>query len=191
MDKDPRFWHSRGYLPHFDKEGFTQFITFRLADSLPQDVLDRWHAELRGGEITDADHRRRIEVYLDQNYGAGHLRDHRIANVLQDTILKWDGKRYKLIAWVIMPNHGHILLTPESGVTVPEIVHSIKSYTAHAANEILKRTGQFWAREYFDRYIRDSKHFASTIAYIENNPVKARLCKLPEEWPYCSANLKL
>ena len=59
-------------------------------------------------------------------------------------------------------------------------MHSIKSYTAHEANRILNRTGQFWAKEYFDRYIRDHRHFASTIAYIENNPVKARLCQSPE-----------
>ena len=190
MLKDPRYWHSRGYLPHFDKEEYTQFITFRLADSMPQEVLEKWRVELGKGEITDIDLRRRIEVYLDQNYGSGHLRDSRIAAVLQETLLKWDGERYKLIAWVIMPNHGHVLLTPAPEVTVSDIVHSIKSFTAHEANKILNRKGQFWAKEYFDRYIRDRKHFASTIAYIENNPVKARLCKTPDEWPYGSAYFK-
>jgi REP element-mobilizing transposase RayT len=187
MTKDPRYWHSRGYLPHFDIEGCTQFITFRLADSMPQNVLKKWRSELEMNSITDADFRRRIEYYLDQNYGSSYLQDDRIAMILQDTLLKWDGERYKLIAWVIMPNHGHILITPESGFSLSATMHSIKSYTAHEANKILERKGQFWAKEYFDRYIRDYKHFASTIAYIENNPVKARLCKSPEEWPYCSA----
>ena len=187
---DPRFWHSRGFLPHFDKDGYTQFITFRLADSLPQNVLEKWRAELLSGEITDADHRRRIEIYLDQNYGSGHLRDRRIATVLQETLLKWDGERYKLIAWVIMPNHAHILLSPMPGFRVADIMHSIKSFTAHEANRILCRNGRFWAKEYFDRYIRDQRHFASTIAYIENNPVKARLCDSPEKWPYSSAYFK-
>jgi putative DNA methylase len=190
MNKDPRYWHSRGFLPHFDAAGFTQFITFRLADSMPQEVLVRWRDELERNEITDADHRRRIEHYLDQNYGAGHLRDSRIANLLQDTFLKWDGERYNLISWVIMPNHGHILLTPIAEFTVADIMHSIKSYTAHKANKILARTGQFWAKEYFDRYIRDHKHFVSTVNYIENNPVKARLCDSPEKWPYSSAFFK-
>jgi REP element-mobilizing transposase RayT len=86
-----------------------------------------------------------------------------------------------------MPNHAHILITPEPGIELPDIMHSIKSYTAHEANKILNRSGQFWAVEYFDRYIRDYRHFATTIKYIEDNPVKARLCKSPEEWPYGSA----
>jgi len=187
MNKDPRYWHSRGFLPHFDAESFTQFITFRLADSMPKKVLGKWRAELTKNEITDVDFRQRIEYYLDQNYGSSYLRDEPIANVLQETLLKWDGERYKLISWVIMPNHCHILMTPETGFEISNIMHSIKSYTAHEANKILNRQGQFWAKEYFDRYIRDYKHFASTIKYIENNPVKARLCQLSEEWPYGSA----
>ena len=138
----------------------------------------------------DADLRRRIERYLDQNFGEGHLRVERIAAMVQDTLLKWHGERYQLIAWVIMPNHAHILLRPINGTVVSEIMHSIKSFTAHEANRILDRKGQFWAKEYFDRYIRDLRHFASTIAYIENNPVKARLCRSAEEWPYGSAYLK-
>ncbi|MBX7061815.1 MAG: transposase [Pyrinomonadaceae bacterium] len=189
-NKDPRYWHSRGYLPHFDQDGFTQFVTFRLADSVPQLVLDRWHTELKSGEISDAGVRRRIEYYLDQNYGESWLRAPAIANILQETLLKWDGERYRLISWVIMPNHGHILLSPFEGHRVSDIMHSIKSFTAHFANDLLKRKGRFWAKEYFDRYIRDQRHFANTLAYIENNPVKAKLCKLPCEWPYSSAYFK-
>ncbi|HQZ98519.1 MAG TPA: transposase [Pyrinomonadaceae bacterium] len=189
-NKDPRYWHSRGYLPHFDQDGFTQFVTFRLADSVPQHVLDRWHLELKAGEITDAGVRRRIEYYLDQNYGERWLMIPEIANTLQQTLLRWDGERYHLISWVIMPNHGHILFSPFEGHRVSDIMHSIKSFTAHFANDLLKRKGRFWAKEYFDRYIRDQRHFANTLAYIENNPVKAKLCKLPCEWPYSSAYFK-
>lgn len=189
-NKDPRSWHSRGYLPHFDQDGFTQFITFRLADSVPQNVLDEWRDDLDSGEITDADMRRRIEYYLDQNYGESWLRIPAIANALQETLLKWDGEKYRLISWVIMPNHGHILFTPLEGLRVSEIMHSIKSYTAHVANKFLNRKGRFWAKEYFDRYIRDQHHFANTVFYIENNPIKAKLCKSPEAWPYSSAYFK-
>ena len=89
-----------------------------------------------------------------------------------------------------MPNHGHLLLDPLAGNSLSDIMHSIKSYTAHEANRILNRKGQVWAKEYFDRYIRDWRHFASTITYIENNPVKARLCDSPEKWPYGSAYFK-
>lgn len=188
--KDPRYWRSRGYLPHFDQEGFTQFITFRLGDSVPKEVLKRWRDELERGEITDATRRRRIELYLDQNYGEGWLRMPPIARLVQDALLKWDGERYRLISWVIMPNHGHIMLSPFTGVSVSQIMHSIKSFTAHEANKLLGRKGQFWSKEYFDRYIRDHRHFANTIAYIENNPVKAWLCKAPEDWPYSSAYFK-
>jgi len=190
MNKDPRYWHSRGYLPHFDSAGFTQFITFRLADSVPKQVIEKWQEELRASEINDADFRRRIEYYLDQNYGSRHLVLPQIADSLQATLLKWDGELYNLISWVIMPNHGHILLSPIGEMKVADIMHSIKSYTAHEANKILDRSGQFWAKEYFDRYIRNYKHFASTIRYIENNPVKAHLCTSPEKWQYGSAHFR-
>jgi len=190
MDHDPRYWHSRGYLPHFDQDGFTQFITFRLYDSVPQTVLDKWRLDLKNGEIKDADFRRRVEYYLDQNYGEGFLIRPLIGRLVEEALLKWDGERYRLIAWVIMPNHVHLLFSSLAAHTVANIMHSIKSYTSHAANKLLDRSGHFWAREYYDRYIRDSRHFASTIAYIENNPVKARLCAKPEDWPFGSAGLR-
>ncbi len=190
MDKDPRYWHSRGYLPHFDQEGFIQFITFRLADSVPQAVQAKWRDDLSRGEITDADLRRRVEYYLDQNYGKGYLRVAAVAEMVEAALLRFDGERYQLIAWVLMPNHAHILLSPVAGFRVSDIMQSLKSFTAHEANKLIGRNGQFWAKEYYDRFIRDQRHYASTISYIENNPVKAKLCKTPEEWPRGSARLK-
>jgi REP element-mobilizing transposase RayT len=74
-----------------------------------------------------------------------------------------------------------------NGHKLSSIMHSIKSYTANQANRILDRSGDFWATEYFDRYIRDGKHFSSTVAYIHNNPVKAGLCALAADWPFSSA----
>ena len=68
-----------------------------------------------------------------------------------------------------------------------DILHSLKSYTANEANKLLRRTGQFGQPESFDRWVRDADHFAKVIAYIENNPVKARLCKRPEDWRFGSA----
>ena len=128
--------HTRGYLPHVDAEGATQFITFRLADSMPQDLLQRWKFELNSGEITDADMRKRIEYFLDSGYGSCALRDRRIANEIRETLLKWNGKRYRLIAWVIMPNHVHLLIEVLEGYPLSDVMHSIKSYTAHEANKI-------------------------------------------------------
>jgi putative DNA methylase len=80
-----------------------------------------------------------------------------------------------------------MLLTPCAGHELSDILQSLKSYTANEANKLLHRRGQFWQPESFDRWVRDANHFAKVIAYIENNPVKARLCKKPEDWPYSSA----
>ena len=179
--------HTRGYLPHVDAGGLTQFVTFRLADSMPQDLLDKWRSELESGEITDADMRKRIEQFLDSGYGSCCLRDHRVSVMVRDTLLKWNGIRYRLIAWVIMPNHVHLLIELSEGFSLSEIMHSIKSYTAHEANKILERKGRFWSVESFDRYIRDVRHFRNVVEYIENNPVKAGLCGRAEEWEFSSA----
>ena len=185
----PDGWHSRGYLPHFDGGEIPQFITFRLADSLPQELLHKWRHEL-GAEPDvgdDAALRKRIELYLDQGYGKCYLSDSRIAEIVQNSFLFFDRERYRLSAWVVMPNHVHMLLTPCAGQELSAILQSLKSYTANEANKIAKRKGQFWQPESFDRYIRNADHFAKVIAYIENNPVKAHLCSKPEEWPYGSA----
>jgi REP element-mobilizing transposase RayT len=184
----PAGWHSRGYLPHYDGGEIPQFITFRLADSLPQELLDKWREELGNDDCdSDAALRKRIELYLDQGCGECHLRDPRVAEMVQNSLLFFDGDRYRLSAWVVMPNHAHMLLTPCANQELSAILHSLKSYTANEANKLIGRTGQFWQPESFDRWIRDPDHFAKVIAYIENNPVKARLCKRPEDWPFSSA----
>jgi REP element-mobilizing transposase RayT len=192
MKPAPSFnpWHSRGYLPHFDGSK-VQFVTFRLADSVPQTVLVKWKNELENDEITDADFRKRIEMYLDQGYGSCCLKDKGIASVIRETLLKFHEVKYRLISWVIMPNHVHILIKLLEGQKLPSVMHSIKSYTAQESNRILNQRGQFWFKESFDRFIRDEKHFYSTISYIENNPVKARLCDHPSEWEFSSAYNKL
>jgi putative DNA methylase len=184
----PYGWHSRGYLPHFDGGEIPQFITFRLADSVPQQLLTKWREELQDGDFdADAALRKRIEMFLDQGYGACWLRDPRVAKSVQESFLFFDRVRNRLTAWVVMPNHAHLLLTPGAEQRLSAILQSLKSYTANEANKILRRKGQFWQPESFDRRIRDANHFAKTIAYIENNPVKARLCKRPEDWPFSSA----
>ena len=181
-------WHSRGYLPHFDGDEIAQTITLHLADSLPQTVLKRWKRELTEPSTNkDSVIRRRIEHYLDQGYGGCALKDARVAAMSQQSLLHFDGRRYWLSAWVVMPNHVHILLRPNAHWSLSEIMKSFKSYTSHEANKILGQHGQFWIEDYFDRYVRNEKHFASAIAYIENNPVRARLCKKPEDWTFSSA----
>jgi putative DNA methylase len=183
----PKLWYSRGYLPHFDGGEIVQFITFRLADSLPKRVLEKWQKELETELISEIEYYRKIDKYLDNSYGKCWLKDKRIAEMVEDTLFYFDNAKYKLIAYVLMPNHVHILIKPLDDYSLASIMHSIKSYTAHQANPVLERKGIFWSKEYFDRYIRDYEHFIKTVDYIHNNPVKAKLCKNYDQWRYSSA----
>ncbi len=185
-------WHSRGYLPHFDGREIPQFITLHLADSMPKPVIERWKRELTKTKCKEAEIllQKRIERYLDQGYGNAFLRDKSIATIVQDSLLRYDGERYRLHSWVVMPNHLHVLLTRFKHLKLWEIMQSLKSYTSHKSNKVLGRMGQFWIEDYFDRSIRDGEHFRRTVRYIENNPVKARLCKKPEDWPFSSARFR-
>ena len=170
-------WHSRGYLPHCDEPFRIQAITFHLADSLPGEVLRKLKQDFPKGH--ELDKRKRIEEYLNNGYGDCHFSDVRIAEVVEETLLKFDSDRYRLIAWVIMPNHVHVIIEIIEGSTLGKILHSWKSYTASEANKILRRKGIFWHPDYFDRFIRDEKHLETAVHYIHWNPVKAGLAEAP------------
>jgi REP element-mobilizing transposase RayT len=182
-------WHSRGYLPHFDGRALPQFITIHLAGSIPTKVIRSWRQELKSLKYEQERIllQRRIDLYLDQGYGDAFLKVPEVARMVQNALLKFDGVRYQLFSWVVMPNHVHCLMTRFEENELSDILHSIKSFTAHEPNNLLYRQGQFWIEEYFDRYIRNQEHFERTVKYIENNPVKAGLCRTPEHWPYSSA----
>ena len=189
-------WHSRGYLPHLDQPELIQFVTFRLSDSVPAEVVAEWKAELAltGREPADdprcAELRERIERYSDQGHGACWLRDERIAESIEKTLLHFDGVRYRLLAWVVMPNHVHALLETLPGFPLGGVVHSWKSFSAKQVNKLLGRTGPFWMQDYFDRYIRDEEHFAAAREYIELNPVKAGLVRSADDWQWGSVSGK-
>jgi REP element-mobilizing transposase RayT len=134
--------------------------------------------------------RRRVEAYLDQGHGCCYLRDRTVAEMVQNALLFHGGTKYKLVAWVVMPNHAHMLCTPRVEHSLADIMHSVKSFTSSEANKILNRSGRFWQKEYFDRYIRNATQFARTVAYIESNPVKANLCDRSEAWPFSSAGFR-
>ncbi len=182
QDQDP--WHSRGYLPHFDGGEIVQFITFRLADSLPKREINSLNLKLEQELITENGYRKQIDRHLDGSDGGCILRERRIAELVEETLLHFDNVKYKLIAYVIMPNHVHLLIKPLENQSLPSIMHSIKSFTAHEANKILGRKGSFWSKEYFDRYIRDHEHLLKTFDYIANNPVKAKLCMHYTDWQF-------
>ena len=186
-------WHSRGYLPHLDQPEIIQSVTFRLSDSIPADVVVGWKNELAltGKEAASdprcAELRDRIERYAGQGHGACWLRDGRVADQVENALLHFDGVRYRLLAWVIMPNHVHALIGTMLGFPLEGVMHSWKSFTAKKINRILGRSGQVWEQDYFDRYIRDEKHLATVVDYIEQNPVKAGLVDSAHEWRWSSA----
>ncbi len=182
----PKGWYSRGYLPHVDVPGLFQSITFRLADSLPPDVLERVAQQA----LDDVERHKRIETLLDVGHGECWLQRQEIAGIVQNALFHFDGERYRLIAWCIMPNHVHVLIETRAGHPLAAVVHSWKSFTAKAINQSLGRSGEVWQREYFDRYIRDDRHLQAAIDYIESNPVKARLARSAESWRFSSAARK-
>ena len=124
---------------------------------------------------------------IDSGLGSCALRDPAIATIVQDALLHFDGRRYKLFAWTIMPNHVHVLIEQVGGFPLGEIVHAWKSFTAKQANKQLGRAGAFWAPDYFDRYIRDQAHYDVAVYYIHENPVKAGLVARMDEWRWSSA----
>jgi REP element-mobilizing transposase RayT len=209
-------WFSRGYLPHWDHPGMIQSVTFRLHDAMPREVVDRWRLELglpladtvsqpawrrrtktaggdAGGVPTDPREIalwKRIARYEDAGWGACWLRDERIGQLVERALLCFDSLRYRLLAWCVMPNHVHVLIEAREGFPLSEVLHAWKSYTAHEANKLLRRQGEFWQREYRDRYIRHAEHFVAAIRYIENNPVKAGLVTRTADWPFSSARYR-
>jgi len=204
--------HHRGYLPHVKRDGAAYFVTFRLADSLPKEVMLRFLAEraerlrrlgareqdslcqAQAGrsedtlEAIERDHRRKAERHLDQGIGACHLRRPDVATMVSDALRHFHGQHYLLDDWVVMPNHVHLILWPMPNFTLSEILKSRKQFTATKANCLLRRTGQtFWQAESFDHWIRDDDEKSRIRRYIRANPVKAGLCASPEEWRWGSA----
>ena len=185
---DPE-WHSRGYIPHWEAGETPQAICFRLADSLPTPVVKQLLADLADWPEDEVVHerRKRLEVLLDNGHGAAFLDRPEIGLLIENALLFFDGARYRLHAWCVMPNHVHVLLTPLNEHKLSSLVHSWKSFTAHRINQVLDQTGPVWFTEYFDRKIRNERHYEAARFYIEQNPVKARLCKASEEWRFSSA----
>jgi REP element-mobilizing transposase RayT len=193
--------HSRGYLPHVKREGASYFVTFRLVDSLPREVLMRFereraesirkHLATKAGpearEEIDRDFRRKVERYLDKGIGECHLRKPEIGSLVNDALGHFDGERYELREWVVMPNHVHVVVWPMPNHLLSDILKSWKNFTARKANELRGRTGSFWQRESFDHWIRNDAEKARISRYVRNNPVTAGLCSRPEDWPWSSA----
>ncbi len=175
-------WSSRGYLPHFDGQNTTHMVTFRLMDAVPR----KWMQTYR--EVRHASpQRRKFENSLNAGLGMCWLRRKELAREVENVLLHGHAVHYDLHAWVVMPTHVHVLLTPRVGEKLSAILRSWKIYSARRINLILGRHGPFWYPDYYDRFIRDQRHFRAALRYVEFNPVSAGLCSLPELWPCGSA----
>ena len=204
----------RRNLPHIQPPGATFFITFNLTGSIPKHILQQYITEKRkleaAEQITSKQKQdipekkrewfRKFEETLDQaNNGPVWLKNEQIAKLVAESLHHLNGKVYSLISYCIMANHVHVVFTPlkiQPFVTddkqthymryhsLASIMHSLKSYTAQKANQILGRSGAFWQHESYDHCIRNSDELHRIIRYVLNNPVKIGLVKEWKEWKW-------
>jgi len=184
FDPDQPIAYLMGNLPHWRQEGVTYFVTFRLADSLPDGKLRAWTAErdswIRNHpEPHSVELRRqfyelfpaRFQRWLDQGYGACVLRQPENKTTVENALRHFDSHRYDLDEFVVMPNHVHVLVTPRPNFVLSDILHSWKSFTANVINERLITTGPLWQKESFDRIVRSGRSLERIREYILNNPL--------------------
>ena len=174
---------TKGCLPHWHQTGKMTFVTFRLGDSIPQNVLDEilLEYELRVSSHKDSLDKRelevwrwekynRIEKFLDRGMGECLLESPQCRDAVAKALLHFDGERYKVFAFVVMPNHVHVLMMPLGSWVMQDIMKSIKHYSALQINRLLGRNGNVWQRESFDRIVRDEEHYMNILKYIYRNP---------------------
>ncbi len=173
----------QGNLPHWRQESVTYFVTFRLADSIPQRTLDLWvrerddwlrrHPEPRDSRARSEYYRlfvERFHKWLDVGHGACVLGQPAIRKIVAGALAHFDQARYVLREWVIMPNHVHAIVTPLCEHGLSDIIHSWKSFTANEINRYLVRTGTLWQKEPFDHIVRGPDQLVRIEQYIHDNP---------------------
>lgn len=171
---DPRaeFVVTQRNLPHWQQPKSTYFVTFRLADSLPVVVRERF-AEMQQLNVAAAFEW--MERYLDAGNGHCTLKDTQCREIVVEALKHFDGTRYALGGFVVMPNHVHTLVQPIGDATLASVMHSWKSYTAHAINRYCGTSGVLWQKESFDRIVRDQFELEKFDRYIAANPTTAGL----------------
>jgi len=176
-------------MPHADFAGLAQAVTFRLADALPDEAVQRIRASLLleqrpdvAGQRADALLAARVHDWLDAGHGTCCLRSSEICGLVLAELRSGHGAAYRLDAAVVMPNHVHVLLR-SAGEPLGMIIGRWKGRTARAINQRLGQSGALWQREYFDRFIRDEEHHIAAVRYVVQNPVQARLVVDPWAWP--------
>ena len=184
-------------LPHWHQDDKYVFITFRLADSLPQAKLKEYTDEKElwikrhpkpWSDDEEYEYQEKfastIDKWLDLNYGECLLKDPINRKIVEDALLFFDGERYNLKAFVVMPNHTHLLMQLKQGFNIECIMRSLKSFTAKGINKAMNRTGKLWQSEYFDRIIRSEEHYKHVLKYIVAND--RNLAKVKDDCiPFC------
>ena len=190
---------SRGRLPHWEADSAIYFVTFRLADSLPQSVIQAYEFErqdiiataLASGRAFSPSEEQRLERLFSEKIeskldaGAGHctLANPQVADAVAKALRHFDLSRYRLYAWCVMPNHVHALFRLMGEYVLADVLHSWKSYSSNIANRLLGMSGEFWQREYYDHLVRSKEEFYRIVNYILRNPDKAGL----REWRWVGA----
>jgi len=181
-----RVYHRR--LPHWRQPGATYFVTFRLADAIPQErlralkhwreVWERSHPEPRSEaqweelarEIT-----RKTEAWMDEGYGECVFADRELADAMSRSLRHFQNERYVASCFAVMPNHVHLVIKPLGKCELEAILDSIKGFTSRKVNSLIGRKGRLWEEESYDRIVRDEEHLFRVIQYIGRNGAKAGL----------------
>ncbi len=175
-------------LPHWAQIDATYFVTFRLADSIPRELRERWiwdrdawlkrnpppHTAAQETEYHQL-FSSQMEAWLDNGMGSCVLRSNDIAAVVADALQHFEGDRCHQLAFVVMPNHVHTLFATLNGAQPPDLVHSWKGFTSHKLKNLLGEKWPGWQKDYYDRLVRDATHFGRCVRYIRKNPEKAKL----------------
>jgi putative transposase len=177
---EPKGWHSRGYIPHFDSPETIQHIVFRTRDSLPKFLSETL-------PVDPALRRTAVDALLDESKNGCALSDAVAARLVEQAMLRFDGVRYDILAWCIMPDHVHAVMDLHHGRRAGDIIRSWKTFTAREINQLSGAQGSFWAPDYFDRFMRNEDHLLRTVDYVEKNPVTAGLVANAADWPFSSA----
>jgi len=195
----------RDNLPHLQPKGAIMAITFRLAFSLPKNIIEKlrlykndYDDKIRllkddALKVYKSEFEKQYFEYFDNFIDTHHreinwLKNKQIAKTVAEAIHYLDNKKYELYCYCIMPNHVHLIIKPlrkgESYYSISEILHSLKGFTAKKCNKILDREGVFWQHGHYDHAIRDEADFAHQTFYIIHNPVKSGLVKNWNEWEF-------
>ena len=176
-------YYHHNKLPHFDQADAIQCITIRLQDAL----LPAHIRQLKmAGNAPARSEFRELDDRLDRGYGASFLIEPHIARIIIDALEFRDGRVFRMYAWVLMPNHMHMIIRQMEDQPLGTIVKSFKTYTARDINKTRSRTGQVWQFDYFDRLIRSERQLSAAVDYLHYNPVKAGLVSQMKEWEYGS-----